>query len=402
MELRDLAALIQPTDARVVLLVLDGLGGLPREAGGETELEAAETPQLDRLLREGGGGLHVPVAPGVTPGSGPGHLALFGYDPLRYRIGRGVLEALGIGHDLGPREVAARGNFCFLDEAGRVEDRRAGRISTEDAAPLVELLDGIRVDDAEVAVRAVKEHRFLLVLRFPEPVRSAGVTDTDPGRTGEAPGEPRALDEDSRRVARAAAEFLEEARRRLADRDEANMVLLRGFATVPDWPPFPEVFGMRALALAAYPMYRGVARLVGMEARAVEEGLGPLFGQLPAALEEHEFVFLHVKETDRAGEDGDFDRKVAVIEEVDARVPELMEAGPDVVLVTGDHSTPAALRSHSWHPVPFLLHGGPGRREAVRSFGETECARGVHGIVRGRELMPLVAARTGRFEKFGA
>lgn len=401
MELRDLAALVQPTDARVVLLVLDGLGGLPREPGGETELEAADTPHLDRLARRGGCGLHVPVAPGVTPGSGPAHLALFGYDPLRYRIGRGVLEALGIGYDLGPRDVAARGNFCTLDEEGRVADRRAGRISTEAAAPLVELLDGIRVEGVEATVRAVREHRFLLVLRFPEPVR-AEVTDTDPGRTGEPPGEPRARDEESRAVAEAAARWLQAARERLGDRDEADMVLLRGFSTLPDWPPFPEVFGMRALALAAYPMYRGVARLVGMEARSVEDGLDPLFGALPAALEDHEFVFLHVKGTDRAGEDGDFDRKVSVIEEVDARVPELLDTGPDVLLVTGDHSTPATMRSHSWHPVPFLLHGGPGRRETAGSFGETACAGGIHGLVRGRELMPLVAARAGRIGKYGA
>ena len=401
MELRDIAALVQPGDRRAVLLVLDGLGGLPRESGGKTELETARTPHLDRLVRHGGCGLHVPVAPGVTPGSGPGHLALFGYDPLRYRVGRGVLEALGVGYELGPGEVAARGNFCTLDEQGRVADRRAGRIATEDAAPLVELLDGIRIEGAEVTVRAVKEHRFLLVLRFPEPVE-AEVSDTDPGRAGEPPGEPRPLGENSREVAEAAARWLEEARDRLATEAGADMVLLRGFSTLPDWPSFPEVFGMSAVALAAYPMYRGVARLVGMEARSVSDGLGPLLEALPGALEEHEFVFLHVKGTDRAGEDGDFEGKVALIEEVDGRLPEILGAGPDVLLVTGDHSTPAEMRRHSWHPVPFLLYGGEGRTGVARSFGESACSRGIHGTVRGCELMPMLAARAGRFGKFGA
>jgi len=358
-----------------VLLVLDGLGGLPAEPGGETELEAARTPHLDRLVRRGGCGLHVPVAPGVTPGSGPGHLALFGYDPLRYRVGRGVLEALGVGYDLW--------------------------ISTEDAAPLVELLDGIRIEGADSEVRAIKEHRFLLVLRFPEPVE-AEVSDTDPGRPGELPGEPRPADAASRPVAEAAARWIEAARERLAGREEADMVLLRGFSTLPGWPAFPEVFGMRALALAAYPMYRGVARLVGMEARAVGDGIDPLLEALPDALAEHDFVFLHVKATDRAGEDGDFEGKVEAIESVDERIPDLLRAGPDVVLVTGDHSTPATMRRHSWHPVPFVLHGDDGRTGRSESFGESACREGVHGIVRGCELMPMVAARAGRLGKYGA
>lgn len=401
MELRDIQALLQPSDTRVLLLVLDGLGGLPLESGGPTELEAAHTPNLDALLRRGGGGLHEPVAPGVTPGSGPGHLALFGYDPLRFRIGRGVLEALGIGFQLERSDVAARGNFCTVDAGGRVTDRRAGRISSREAAPLAEMLDEIEIDGAEVRVEAVKEHRFLLVLRFEEPV-GADVSDTDPGRTGEPPLELEPRSERSRRAAEAAASWLREARARLADREGANMVLLRGFSRLPYWPAFPDVFGMRSVAVAAYPMYRGVARLVGMEAVAVDDGLEPLCRELDARAEDHDFFFLHVKGPDRAGEDGDFDRKVATIEEVDAVVPRLLEAGPEVVLVTGDHSTPARMRSHSWHPVPFLLAGGDGRDGRAHGFGETECAGGVYGLRRGCELMPLAVARSGRLAKFGA
>ncbi len=401
MELRDLAELARPADARVVLLVLDGLGGLPVEPGGRTELETADTPNLDDLVRRGGCGLHEPVAPGITPGSGPAHLGLFGYDPLRYRIGRGVLEALGIGFDLAPGDVAARGNLATLDADGNVSDRRAGRISTEAAEPVVRLLDEIEVEGVEVHAQVVKEHRLLLVLRFPG-ATAARVSDTDPGRTGAPPGRPRAADDASRPAAEAARAWLEAARERLADRDEADTVLLRGFSTLPDWPRFPDVFGMRALAVAAYPMYRGVARLVGMEAVAVEDRPEAAVAELEARMVEHDFVFLHVKAPDRAGEDGDFDRKVAAIEEVDALVPRVREAGPEVLLVTGDHSTPARLKSHSWHPVPFLLSGGAGRSGPVTEFGESQCARGVYGLRRARDLMPLAAARAGRLARFGA
>lgn len=401
MELRDVQDLVQASDRTLVLLVLDGLGGLPRQEGGDTELEAARTPNLDRLARTGGVGLHEPVAPGVTPGSGPGHLALFGYDPLRYRIGRGVLEALGVGFELTDRDVAVRGNFCTLDDDGVVRDRRAGRISTEAARPIAEALDALEVDGAEVHVRPVREHRFLLVLRFPEPVE-ADLSDTDPGRPGERPAPIRAGSGASERAARAARDWLEAAREEMAGRDDADMVLLRGFATLPDWPGFPGVWGMRSLAVAAYPMYRGAARLVGMDTAAVDDGIAPLFAELERRIGEYDFLFLHFKGTDRAGEDGDFGRKVELIEEVDAAVPRLLDAGPDVTLVTGDHSTPSVMKSHSWHPVPFVLAGGPGRSGDAEAFGETECARGVHGLRRGRELMPLAVARTGRLGKFGA
>ncbi len=398
----DVAELSRESGGRIVLLVLDGLGGLPVDRGRETALEAARTPHMDELLRRGSAGLHDPVAPGVTPGSGPGHLALFGYDPLAYRIGRGVLEALGVGFDLEPRDVAARGNFCTVDGDGIVADRRAGRIGTGEARELVELLDGIQVEGARALVRVVKEHRFLLVLR-PDRDLSAEVEDTDPGRPGVEPRPIRASAPPGRETARLVTAWVEEARSRLAGREPANMVLLRGFARLPDWPAFPRAYRMRSVAVAAYPMYRGVARLVGMDAVEVPDDPG----RLPAALEEagegYDFAFLHVKGTDRAGEDGDFDRKVAVIEEADAVVPDLVPEEDGVVLITGDHSTPAVMRSHSWHPVPFLLSGGIGERPGPEgSFGEGTCARGEMGRIRGRDLMTLAAARAGRLGKFGA
>ncbi|WP_419163153.1 2,3-bisphosphoglycerate-independent phosphoglycerate mutase [Candidatus Palauibacter sp.] len=401
MELDRIARLAGGGGGKVLLYVLDGLGGLPLEPGGPTELEAARTPNFDELARGGTCGLHDPVAPGITPGSGPGHLALFGYDPLVYETGRGVLEALGIEFPLGPGDIAVRANFCTVDAQGRVTDRRAGRISTEEAAPLAAQLDGIELDGARCSVRHVKEHRFVLVLH-PDLASGDGVDDTDPGQTGQPPRAPCARDAGSEATARLLAAWLKAAAERLADHPRANMTLLRGVSSKPDWPLFEEVFGMRAAAAAAYPMYRGVARLVGMDARTAPDGARPLVDALRARLAEHDFFFLHFKPPDKAGEDGDFDRKVAAIEEADAIVPELVDAGPDVILVTGDHSTPATMRAHSWHPVPFLIHGGPARHDAATSFGETACRTGAHGRVRGCELMRLAAASAGRLAKFGA
>jgi 2,3-bisphosphoglycerate-independent phosphoglycerate mutase len=401
MELERIGALAQDSDRKVLLYVLDGLGGLPMEPGGPTELEAASTPNMDELVRAGSCGLHEPVAPGVTPGSGPGHLALFGYDPLRYETGRGVLSALGIEFPLERSDVAARGNFCTLDADGLVTDRRAGRISTEEAAPLAEALDAIELDGAQAFVRHVKEHRFMLVIR-PDVATGADLADTDPGLTGVAPAPVRALTPGAQPTEKLVQAWLDAANGVLAGHPHANAALLRGFSSRPDWPSFQDVFGMRPFGAAAYPMYRGVARLVGMEAIAVPEDPESLVGELKRRIDEFDFFFLHYKPPDKAGEDGDFDQKVAYIEAADRIVPDLLGAGADIVIITGDHSTPALLRSHSWHPVPFLIYGGAARSEPAQRFGESACALGSMGLRRGRDLMPLAAARAGRLAKFGA
>ena len=398
--LEDYAALVRPSDTKVVLLVLDGLGGLPLEPGGPTELEAARTPNLNELARRADLGLHEPVGPGVTPGSGPGHLALFGYDPLRYRIGRGVLEALGVNFELGSADIAVRGNFCTVDDSGILIDRRAGRIPTAEAERLAERLAEIPLPGARAFVQAVKEHRFLLVMR-PEEEMAADLADTDPGRTGVRPLEVRAITDAALATAELVEGWVEAAADLLAGEPTANMALLRGFSRLPDWPRFRDVFGMRAHAVAAYPMYRGVAKLVGMTAVAVDEGPDALAEELVNTIGEHDFFFLHFKAPDKAGEDGDFDAKVASIEQADAIVPRVLDAGADVLLVTGDHSTPSLLRAHSWHPVPYLLSADAIRGRGADTFGESACHR-AGGVRLGRELMPLAAAVSGRFGKFGA
>lgn len=401
MNLNVLKSLIRPSDSRILLLVIDGLGGLPVEPEGHSELEAAQTPNLDALARDGVCGLHRPVGAGITPGSGPGHLALFGYDPLEYRIGRGVLSALGVDFDLRPGDVAARGNFCTVDERGMVSDRRAGRISTEKNRELCDLLRKIDLPDVELFVETVKEHRFLLVLRGEK--LCASIADTDPQVTGNPPEQPRALEADAEDSASLVRRFVEQAAEVLADRHPANMVLLRGFASLPQWPLLPEVTGMKAAAAASYPMYRGVAKLVGMEVLEAGDNLETRVAALQRRWKEYEYLFLHVKKPDSAGEDGDFQRKVGEIEKVDAAIPQLRGLEPEVLIVTGDHSTPAALRSHSWHPVPAVLWSARCRPDPVRRFSERDCLGGGLGATfPAVELLPLALANAGRLEKFGA
>lgn len=392
---------VKSADTKIVMLVLDGLGGLPSGPGGQTELEAAHTPNLDALAREGISGLHLPVGAGMTPGSGPGHLGLFGYDPVKYQVGRGVLAALGIEFDLRPGDVAARGNFCTLDENGLVVDRRAGRISTERNQELCKLLETIKIDGAEIFIRTVKEHRFLFVLRAEG--LSQELEATDPQALGVKPLDVVAKTKAAEKTARLVAEFVQKAGELLAGHHPANMLLLRGWAEKPDWPTFGEVFGLRACAIASYPMYRGVATLVGMDSLHAPTTLEDKFALVAERWDDYDFFFIHKKDVDSRGEDGDFAAKVAAIENADQALPQLLKLKPDVILVTGDHSTPAQLREHSWHPVPVLLHSKHCRTDEVQTFGERACIRGALGPrLPAKELMPLMLANALRLAKFGA
>ena len=388
-------------DSKIVLLVLDGVGGLPRDSDGKTELEAAETPNFDDLASEAETGLHVPVREGVIPGSGPGHLGLFGYDPIDYRVGRGVLSGLGIGFDLRDSDVAARGNFCTLDEDGIIQDRRAGRISTETNERLCEKLRQIELPGAQVFVETVKEHRFLLVLRG----KSLGgnVKDTDPSRLEVPPKQPVARDDDSERTANLVSRFVDQATEILKEEAKANGVILRGFSKRPRWPNFRQRYRLNGACLANYPMYRGVSRLVGMNVLANGVSFSEKIDVVEDKWGDYDFFFLHEKQPDATGEDGDFDRKVSVIEEIDSHLPALRELDPDVLLVTGDHSTPAKMSYHSWHPVPTILASENCRPDPVEEFGERPCLDGGLGVrFPAKELMPLALAHARRLTKFGA
>jgi len=372
-----LKPLLLQTDSKILMLVMDGLGGLPREAGGLTELETARTPNMDALAARGQLGLSVPIAPGLTPGSGPAHLSLFGYDPLEFVIGRGALEALGIGFDLSDQDVAARGNFCTVDVHGNVTDRRAGRIGDDEGKRLCGILSQIKVEGVEVFVKPVKEHRWALILRGEN--LSGDLSETDPGALGRPSPPAQAHVKIAQHTADLVNDFITQARELLKNEHPANMILLRGFARHPGFPTFDQVYGLKAGAVAVYPMYRGLASLLGMKVLDTGASIAEEFRVVAQHWNDYNFFYVHVKKTDTMGEDGNFADKVHVIEEVDSCLPLLTALKPDVLVITGDHSTPAAYKSHSWHPVPTLLSSAWCRGEVDAKYGERDCVRGTWG-----------------------
>lgn len=397
-----LKELILKNNQKIIFLTMDGLGGHSTSENSKTELETAFTPNLDRYVGEGICGLLDPVSPGITPGSGPGHLALFGYDPLEFIIGRGVLSALGIDFELTGRDIPARLNFCTIDSNGVVTDRRAGRISTELNRKLcgkirndVKLSDGIRF-----FLETESEHRAVFILRGDN--LGGNILDTDPQKEGEKPREPVGTDEASRRTVKYVKEFLSQVSTILRDEHPANMILARGFAKFDPLPTMEERYGLRSLAIAQYPMYRGLARLVGMKVPQKPETYEDMWSQLKDNYQEYDFFFVHFKKTDSYGEDGNFDAKVKMIETVDQWSKKLWELNPDVIVVTGDHSTPSLLKSHSWHPVPTLLWAKYCRPDEVTTFGERYCREGNMGRMAMKHLIFLSLANAQRLKKFGA
>jgi len=399
-----LARLAHANDHRLVLLVLDGVGDIRTEDQPQTALEAARLPNLDALATRSALGRIVPVATGITPGSGPGHLALFGYDPTTPAadIGRGVLEALGLGLDIEPGQVAIRCNFATADAAGNLTDRRAGRIPTSECRRLCDELRPVldAFEPCTVEIFPGEEHRFVLVLEGDH--LSPAIADTDPQETGVPPLDPQALSPEAEATAAMVADLIAVMVDALADEERANRVLLRGFSVLPDLPSLTDLHRLRAGAFAGYPLYRGVAAVCGMEVVPC----GKTFEEILAVVEENwerfDLLFLHVKQTDKAGEDGDLARKVEVLESVDSLIPRLLGLGPTVLAITGDHSTPAPMRAHSWHPVPLLIHGPFCDLDDSREFTEAAAARGHLGTFPAPELMGLMLANAGRLAKFGA
>jgi 2,3-bisphosphoglycerate-independent phosphoglycerate mutase len=401
-DFRLMTDLRQSAPGKIVLLVMDGLGGMPMEPGGPTELEAARTPNMDRLALEGVLGQTVPIRYGLTPGSGPAHLALFGYDPVAYLVGRGVLESIGVGMEVRKGDVAARGNFCTVNAFGKITDRRAGRIPTDTAAPLVERIGRVRITGVDVEVRPVKEYRFAVVMRGRG--LEADIDDTDPQQVGVEPLPAKPRSPGAARAADLFNAWITEARKLIANQSKANALTLRGFSTDPGLPQFPEIYGLRSACVAVYPMYRGVSQLVGMDILGFE-GDRPEdeFAAVARSWDLYDFFFVHIKKTDSMGEDGNFEGKVAVIEAVDAALPGLLALEPAALAITGDHSTPARLRTHTWHPVPFLLWAPATALPDDQSrFGERACQVGGLSTFPATDAMPLLMAHAGRLMKFGA
>jgi 2,3-bisphosphoglycerate-independent phosphoglycerate mutase len=385
---------------KIVMLVLDGLGGLPDPKTGRTELETARIPHLDTIAAQGICGLADPIAPGITPGSGPGHLALFGYDPIANQIGRGALEAVGIDVELSPDDVAARGNFCTINEKGIITDRRAGRISTEKCAELCKLLDGMKIDGVDIKIYPVREHRFVVV--FHGKNLHTELTESDPSQTGVAPLNVKAEQASAQKTADIVNQFIAKAKTILANHHPANMILLRGYGKKPQLTSIQEIYKLNPLAIAVYPMYRGLARLVGMQVAQTGTTLEDEIKTLKDNYAKYDFFFLHVKGTDTAGEDGDFARKVKVLEQIDAALPALTALKPDVLVVTGDHSTPAVYGGHSWHSVPVVICGKYCRTDKVKEFSEAAFLAGGLGRIHATDIMPLALANARKLTKFGA
>jgi 2,3-bisphosphoglycerate-independent phosphoglycerate mutase len=397
-----LEGLIKENNSKIVMVVMDGLGDIPcPEFDNKTPLEYAKTPNMDALARESVCGRHIPVMPGITPGSGPGHLGIFGYDPKKVVIGRGVLEAVGLGLELKHGDVAARANFATLDDSGRITDRRAGRIPTEKNEELCGILGEIKeIDGVEIIVRPGKGHRFVVILRGEN--LNPAVNDTDPQHEGHVPLKAEPQKEEAAFTASVINKFVERAERLLHNHHPANGILLRGISSRPKIPGFKEKYKLEAAAIASYPMYRGIADLLGMTLLPAPDSIEGLFKTYLEFHNKYDFFFIHVKGTDQAGEDGEFLTKVNVIEKVDRALPILLEKRPNVLAITGDHSSPCPMRSHSWHPVPVLVNSQfCGSDDAVR-FTENQCNIGGLGFFESRHLMPLIMANALRLDKYGA
>ena len=395
-----LPQLINKNDTKLVLLVLDGLGGTTNEHS-VTELEVARTPNMDKLISSGSAGLHRPVGYGITPGSGPGHLGLFGYNPIKYRLGRGILEALGVNMVVNPGDLAVRGNFATMKN-GLIIDRRAGRIPTELCRKLVEKISGKikKIEDVEIEIRAGMDYRFAVVFRGDG--LSDKIGDADPQEINKPPVPAKALSPNAEKSARIVNKFIDMVTEILADEHPANTVLIRGYALYPDIVQFQKKFGMRAVGIAEYPMYRGLAKLVGMDTPEVDGAMETEFNLVKKLWKDYDFFFVHIKKTDSYGEDGNFDAKVKVIEDVDEKLPMLLDLKPDVIAITGDHCTPSVHKAHSWHPVPLLLKGKYTFVDDAKTFSERECAKGIIGHIPAEAIILLMMADAGRLKKFGA
>ncbi|ANE42539.1 2,3-bisphosphoglycerate-independent phosphoglycerate mutase [Deinococcus puniceus] len=400
--------LAKKTDSKILMVVLDGVGGLPLTLGGDTELATAKTPNLDALAAASQLGLAELVGAGITPGSGPGHLSLFGYDPLHYVVGRGALSAVGIGVKLGAGDVAVRGNFATLGAGRIVDDRRAGRPSDEKNVEIVaKLREAIaEIDGTPVEIYTESEHRFVVVFRAVGGVAlGANISDVDPQDTGVQPMTAVAHDEAGAKTAQLVNTFVARAEAALSAEPQVNGVLFRGYSDVPHFPSFDAAYQLRAACIASYPMYKGLASLVGMDVLPVEGHEDALEGKVAALTEnwaKYDFFYFHVKKTDSTGEDGDFAAKVKKIELFDALLPQLLALKPDVLCIVGDHSTPSKLASHSWHPVPFLIHAEHGRKDVANRYTEEEAGRGSLGLRKGTDIMPLLMANALKLNKYGA
>jgi len=393
-------SLITTNDKKILLIVIDGLGGLPRD--GKTELETARTPNLDSLAQKSTLGLTIPVDIGITPGSGPAHLALFGYDPLKYQIGRGILEALGVDLEISSDDLCVRANFATIDKNRIITDRRAGRIPTSENERICKLLSEKikKIEDIEIIIRPGKEHRFVVVFRGKD--LQEELSESDPQKEGKPPFTIKAQKPEASKSEKVVNQFIKQATDIIKDEPKANYMLLRGFAKHPNLEPMSNLYKIKPAAIATYPMYKGIARLVGMDVLDTGTKWQDEIYTLTKNINKYDFFYLHFKEVDMMGEDGNFDGKVKLIEQFDKQLPEIIKLNFDVLAITADHSTPALLKGHSWHPNPFLLFSKNTRADDIKNFSETTCAQGSLGLFPQLKVMLLLLATSLKLKKYGA
>jgi len=395
---------IKTNNSKIVLLILDGLGDIPHpDFDYKTPLEYADTPNLDRIAKKSMLGRCIPILPGITPGSGPAHLAVFGYDPIETQIGRGVLEAVGLNMRLKANDIAARSNFATVNEKGIITDRRAGRLSGDKADILCELLSSIdEIDGVKIKIKPGKEHRFVTV--FSSDTRELGAlcSDTDPLHEGAPVQKAAGNNPSSQYLADIVNKFTDKGMKLLKDKFPANAFLMRGFSAKPRIISMQSKYKLEAAAIAAYPMYRGIASLLGFSILPSADSIEELFEIYRENYNKYDYFYIHIKGTDKTGEDGDFSGKVQCIEKVDSALPVLFDCMPDVLCITGDHSSPALMHSHSWHPVPVLIHGKFCGYDRCQRFTEQDCISGGLGTFESKYLMGQLLANAGRLQKFGA
>ncbi|HQJ56290.1 MAG TPA: 2,3-bisphosphoglycerate-independent phosphoglycerate mutase [Caldisericia bacterium] len=403
-----LKELVEKNDSKILLVVLDGLGDIP-SIDGKTPLEAAKTPNLDKLSKNSALGMHIPVMPGITPGSGPGHLSIFGYNPIKYKIGRGILEALGVGLEVTENDICIRANYAKVEEKdGKliVNDRRAGRLSTEENKKLTEKItkEIEEINGVKIFMKSGIEYRLAILLRFNEKVNEdmCDILETDPQNEGKEVISPEPLNEKAKIVSEILKEFLLRVRE-IIKNEKGNYLLLRGYSTPPIIPNFSEIYKLKSLSIATYPMYKGLTKLIGMETVKVDGfSIKDEIDVLRKNYKNFDFIYLHIKKTDSYGEDGDFMNKLKVIEEFDSYLPEILSLNFDVLCITGDHSTPTIMKSHSFHPVPLLIHSPFVFKGLSERFTEKECLKGELGTIKGEDIISLLLAHSKKLKKYGA
>ena len=404
---------------KTFFVICDGLGDRPiPKLGRKTPLEYAKTPNLDAIARRGIIGAMNTIDIGVRPGSDTAHMAIFGYDPHVYYTGRGPFETAGLRMEHKDGDICFRVNMGTVDDTLHIIDRRAGRIG--DTSAFARELNGMKIDGVEFFVKAGTGYRMGMIMRGKK--LSTHITDIDPGHVGKGVRMCEATDDTSeaKRTAKILNTFVSRAHKLLKrmpvniDRQknglpQANYLLVRGAGVYPKLPRFFDKYGLRAACFAGAGLYKGIARLIGMDVVHVPGATGKPDSNIRAKVEtaikhrkDYDFFFIHFKGADSCGEDGDVEGKIAYIEKIDDAVAPLLKLKNSLVVITADHSTPCTIKSHSADDVPIVIMGDEVRDDDVHEFSERTCAKGRMGHIKGMHVMPIILDLMGIAEKFGA